>query len=144
MNSKEFRQKYLETVKFLKQDSSNVIVSAGGALLMLGLREKSDDLDLDVPPAIFERYKTSTNVEIFGNVEIVNLDETVSLHKLDPSTTTMVVDDVCIYSIDQLIKQKKALIANPKRKKEKIPQDKADLKALEKMKQSGLPVSFKW
>lgn len=144
MNPEAFRLKYLEVVKFLKERSDQVIVSGGGALLMLGLREQTSDLDLDVRPGVFERHRTKDNVEIFGTTEIVNLDENVSLHRLNPAIQTMMVSDVCIYSIDELIRQKTRLMNHPERKKEKIAQDKADIDALRKLKKSYQPSSFKW
>lgn len=128
-NSAEFVQRYIEVSREL--GGSTVVVSGGGALLMLGLRATTVDLDLDVVEAVYEKYRTPHNTERYGETEIVNYSDDVSLHVLNPLQETQIVNGVRIYSIADLIAQKKVLIANPERRAEKIAQDRTDLKALE-------------
>lgn len=133
MNREQFINYYKSVVEELSEISDNVVVSAGGALLMLGLRESTSDLDLDVPENTFNAFKNESNVEFFGTKEIVNLNEVVSLHRMEGSTETVTVDGVCIYSVEELISFKKSLIANPLRNKAKLEQDFSDLEKLEKL-----------
>ena len=143
MNRLEFARKYASIVKEIGSEVRTTIVSGGGALLMLGLRQSTSDMDLDVPERVFNRHKRKDNVEHFGSTVIVNYSDEVSLHVMDPSIDTMTVSGVTIYSIDELIKQKKRLMSNPERKPEKIPQDKADIEALEKLKKRQ-PSTLMW
>lgn len=143
MNRNEFITKYNQVVKMLGSTASRVVVASGGALLMLGLRESTSDLDLDVPKQVFVRFRKPNNVEIFDGQEIVNIDETIALHVIKQGTEVMEVDGVYLYSVKELIKFKKRLIANPQRKKEKLEQDRADLTALENMLNAE-PTSFRW
>ena len=133
MNREQFINYYKSVVEELFEISDNVVVSAGGALLMLGLRESTNDLDLDVPENTFNAFKNESNVEFFGTKEIVNLNEVVSLHRMEGSIKTVTVDGVCIYSVEELISFKKSLIANPLRNKAKLEQDFSDLEKLEKL-----------
>ena len=145
MDKSSFIRAYHKTVRRLGLTSAEVTVSSGGALLMLGLRNQTSDLDLDVPETTFVKYRTSDNFEMFGTSEIVNLSDTVSLHVADPLRETMVVAGVTCYSIPELIKQKKALLANPARRPEKIAADKRDLAGLEGLlKASSSPRSSAW
>lgn len=130
-NSVEFAKRYAEVSREL--GGGLVVVSGGGALLMLGLRQTTGDLDLDVPEATYRKHRTADNTELFGVTEIVNYSEDVSLHVLNPFRATRVVKGVRIYSVPELIAQKKVLMAHPERKPNKIAQDQADLKALKSL-----------
>ena len=133
MNQEEFRLTYLRTLEFLGLPKEEVVVSAGGALLMLGLRQETADMDLDVPETCFLKHKRPDNVELFGSVEAVALNGCVSLHVADPMITTTSVDGVTIYAIEELIEQKQWLLVHPQRTQEKRQQDKRDLAALNKL-----------
>ena len=143
MNRTEFITKYHQVVKMLGSTASRVVVASGGALLMLGLREHTNDLDLDVSENVFMKFRKPDNVEVFDGQEIVNVDETVALHVMKRGTGIMEIDGVYLYSVKELIRFKKRLIANPQRKKEKLEQDRADLVALENMLKAE-PTSFRW
>jgi len=145
MNKSEFVTRYTSIVAMLGEPATKVVVAGGGALLMLGIRKETSDLDLDVRKEVLNRYKTRSNVEVFDGREIVNLDKVVALHLLSEETETTIVEGVTVYSVDELIRFKQKLIASPERKKDKLAQDKADLDALFKLKKNGSkPAAFKW
>lgn len=127
MTKSEFIQRLHELAVELGVDVSEIVVSGGGALLILGLRTSTADMDLDVAVEVYERFKTPDNVQHFGLVTIVNYTDTISLHVLPEEITTMVVDGVTIYSIHSLIAQKFMLFASPYRKPEKLSMDLDDL-----------------
>lgn len=135
-NAAQFTERYIEVTREL--GGGTVVVSGGGALLMLGLRASTADLDLDVTEAVVQKHRTLNNTERFGDTEIVNYSDDTSLHVLDPLRVTHVVHGVRIYSIADLIAQKKVLIANPNRSPEKIAQDRVDLKALQILEREDL------
>ncbi len=111
-------------------EARDAIVGAGAALVMLGLRELTDDIDMEVQAlfhAMLVQYSTYPKHGIVNTdgtaIDIVEWDDRIDLHPtLDPSIKTIVIDGVTIYAPEEILKQKRAL------NREK---DKPDIAALE-------------
>lgn len=131
MNKEHFKSLYKLTVMRLGETPENVVVSAGGALLMFGLREETSDIDLDVSEETFKRFEHFGELEYFGDKKIINLDNLIALHQMEGDVEVVEIEGVFVYSVESLISFKKKLINNPLRKKEKIEQDLSDLSKLE-------------
>ena len=136
MDRELFKTIYLNFVTSFGLQPENVVVSAGGALLMLGLRPRTEDLDLDVPELIYNSFKHVLG----GQAERTSshgtyLDVTtrISIHIAPEGIVPIQVDEVWIYPIAELIKQKTKLSIAIDRLPEKATQDKADILALETM-----------
>ncbi len=54
MNKVELVNEYHRVCKLLAIPAQYVVLGAGGALMMLGLREQTRDLDLEVPTEVFD------------------------------------------------------------------------------------------
>lgn len=64
------KQTYIETlndaVQKLRMSKSAVVISHGGASLMLGLRDETSDIDVQLAPGTFEALRSSQEVKTFG------------------------------------------------------------------------------
>lgn len=137
MNSVEFARAYFNFCTEIGEKPKDVLVSAGGALLMLGLRADTDDLDLDVREVV---YRGATKKVGKGNVrrsshgEYLDYTDSVSLHITPSHIRSESVNGVYIYSLEDLIKQKEKLASAPDRKPEKVIQDNKDIEALKELR----------
>lgn len=141
-----FRKQYRLTIK-------EAVVSAGGALVMLGLRKETEDLDLDVPADLYDRLKRKlckdgidVNVEpngdyvktykeatlvLSGGVEYLRIGD-YSLHRgLKEGVKVGVYGGIGCYTPEELLKQKTALANRPDRTQAKREQDLDDIVELE-------------
>lgn len=134
MNSAAFARAYFDFCVAVGEKPQNVLVSAGGALLMLGLREKSDDLDLDVRDVVYDAIAQMKPEQRWSGGPFIDYDEHVSVHRTPVGMTTQVVNGVTLYSLDELIKQKEKMSKAPDRKPEKVKQDNKDIEALKAMR----------
>lgn len=130
MNREEFIQRYFAFCEELNLSPEDVLVSAGGALLMLGLREQTEDLDLDVDLDIYEQHVTSENVAHSSLGEYINYNEYIALHPMMCPIERMEIDGVYIYSIPMLIQQKCDMLDMQDRIPEKRERDLRDLESL--------------
>jgi hypothetical protein len=69
-------------------------------------------------------------LEWFGTTPIVNYDNDVSMHVIDPNRRLVQIDGVTCYHPFELLYQKRTLINSPSRKPEKREQDQIDLRKL--------------
>ena len=113
MNKEKFIELYQNFCHGNNLNPKDVVVSAGGAMVILGIRRTTNDLDLDVEDSFYERMGRcyGFNKTPFG--ENVNVNILIDLHRRKPDTEVVCVDGVYIYSIKDLIKQKQALLAEP-------------------------------
>jgi hypothetical protein len=126
-----FRKQHRLTIK-------EAVLSAGGALLMLGLRKETEDLDLDIPAELYDRLKrkgakvvTTSRGE---HLVLPDLLGEVAAHRgLRTDIKWHVVGGVCCYCPEELLKQKVALANNPERTQDKRAQDMDDIVELENL-----------
>ena len=136
MNALEFARAYFNFCGDIGERPEHVIVSAGGALLMLGLRDGTDDLDLDVRQIVYAALSTRlghSKQRRSSHGTYLDYTDKISLHVTPARITTQVVNGVTLYSINDLIKQKEKLAKAPDRKPEKAEQDRKDIEALMKL-----------
>lgn len=142
-----FRKQYRLTIK-------EAVVSAGGALVMFGLRKETEDVDLDVPTELYDRlkrklckdgldvklepngdyvktYKEATLVQC-GGAEYLRIGD-CSLHRgLREDVKVGVYGGVCCYCPEEVLKQKEGL-QRPVDNLNKIEQDQFDIANLKSM-----------
>lgn len=130
MNRLELIREYKQIAELLDGD---LVVSAGAALVMLGIREECGDIDVDVSIYTWERLFTPEQRSKAPNGPLPKLG--MDFHPaLITRDSWKDIDGVKVYEIDHLIKQKQELIARPDRFPEKLPQDRLDLAGLHKLK----------
>ncbi len=129
MNKKEFITEYRAFLNHYHLKPEQVIVSAGAACMVYGLREEIKDIDVDVEEELFDilnihhkekkiEVKEVSGIRIARVISIGNID----IHVLTNDEEFHVIDGIGTYTLNQLLKQKKAM------NREK---DQADIKAIE-------------
>lgn len=115
-------------LKFLKQyglKSRDVVVGAGGALLLQGLRDQTGDIDVDVSSETFERLRAyAKGHHYFGEkdpVEVLEFPNDIDVHLWRGDEDTQHIRHVCCYSLKETLAQKQRL---------NRPKDQADIAAI--------------
>jgi hypothetical protein len=138
MDKFEFIKKYKETCDTLGLTQGQALVSAGGACLMLGLRDKSSDIDLDIPAEVFDCLVATGEFEVREaldqNDRLIVWDDLVDLHRMAKPRDWMNVEGVGMYPLRDLIAQKIHMSTSPRRKPYKVAQDLLDIESLKKLK----------
>lgn len=104
---------YQNFIKFERLTNQEAIVGAGGAMVMLGLRESTEDIDMDVPEMVFHRIVIKHGLETkkistsCSNM-LAKYDSVIDLHK-SSGVPTMVVDGVRIWKPSFILQFKEKL-----------------------------------
>lgn len=101
----------------LKCQPSELVLSAGSAMVMHGLRETTADADVTCTQAIWDLAATNErfhrHVTGYGNICTLHLHAgDVDLHAGDPNIpnpTTTVIDGITVYDLPTLLRQKQLL-----------------------------------
>ena len=115
MNRKELIQKYREFLRDFKLGASQVVVGAGGALCVLGLREETSDIDVDVPLEVFNRLLKlglpTHEFVISGQkpVLVIEATDVVDVHVQTNKDPVVLTDGVCHYTPEVLLAFKQKL-----------------------------------
>jgi hypothetical protein len=137
MNRDQVISRYKALVTALGDPAHLVILSAGGALVMMDVREETVDLDVDVSPMTFKWVGMSKPVLLEENVSPrIEYDPFIDLHELSDTTGIVCVDNVWIYSPSEMLKQKRHLAAMPNRKPNKRERDLMEIVQLESLVRS--------
>ena len=136
-NKQQVISQYILFCKLSQLPPEKVILSAGGALVLLGLREKTADLDLDVPVAFYNKVKSDYGIGYLKEGDRYRWDETIDI-KPSLDIPSFCSEGVYCYTISELIKQKEYLLTLDTRPSVKKIQDKIDLMKLKKEEVGGL------
>lgn len=125
---------YKALVRELGENAHNVVLSAGAAAVMMGIRDETVDLDADVLPGVFKwAATTKTIAKLEGTTDRVVYAETIGLHMLDEDRGRVCIDGVWVYSPRELILQKRMLAHVPDRGLGKLVRDQVEIAQLEAM-----------
>jgi len=124
---------YFQLCKTLELEPKQVVLSAGAAMVLLGLRKYTNDLDVDVPPEVFEKHKARKGSQQGLTGELVIWDGVTDIHSLPADVEVMDCLGAYIYHPVALIKQKETMASHPDRKPEKVAQDRKDIQALKQL-----------
>ena len=115
MNRKELIQNYREFLRDFKLGASQAVVGAGGALCILGLREQTSDIDVDVPLEVFNRllkkglptheYTTPGQKPVLA----IEAAEFVDVHERTNRDPVVFTDGVCHYTPEVILAFKQRL-----------------------------------
>lgn len=130
MNKEQVVKAYINLLSCLGMESKEVVLSAGAALVIFGIRDTTSDLDVDVPVEVFERLRRCSSGPSRG-FERVMYSPGIDLHVLSPERVlakhTVFGEEVYTYTLTDLGKQKHALLSLVGRREYKKAQDRADL-----------------
>lgn len=132
LNKAKIIQEVLDLHRSLKIPLSDIVVSAGAALVLHNARKSTQDIDLTVPQEVFNTLMQQGHEVIqidFARIITIGLHD---LHAGDVHADKLVVVDQGIQtlSIEGLLAEKKMLRNHPQRKADKVVQDDKDIEAL--------------
>ena len=115
MDKKELTQRYRAFLRDFKLGAGRVVVGAGGALCVLGLREETSDIDVDVPLEVFNwLLKLGLPTHEFVNpgqkpVQVIEATDVVDVHVRTNKDPVVLTDGVCHYTPEVLLAFKQKL-----------------------------------
>ena len=115
MDKKELTQRYRAFLRDFKLGASQAVVGAGGALCVLGLREETSDIDVDVPLEVFNRLlKLGLPTHEFvipgqKPVQVIEATGVVDVHVRTNKDPVVLTDGVCHYTPEVLLAFKQKL-----------------------------------
>lgn len=124
MQKQELIERYREFITLHHLTAEQVIVGAGGALCLMGLRQEAQDIDIDVGSRVFEMFLSQGHPKhYFGksSILVIKVAELIDAHLRDNSDPVVKTDGVCHYSAKAVLAFKQRL---------NRPKDQADIKAL--------------
>lgn len=126
MNKEDIIKEYNLFINKFNLKPEEFVLGAGGACLMYGLRETTDDMDTDISNEIFDKLLKSKKYKLsyFGDVEVLEYNQYIDLHRRVRKFETQLVDGVCCYSPKELLAQKEKL---------NRPKDQNDIKLLKEL-----------
>ena len=128
-------ERYRTLLNELDEPAHSVVLSAGSALVLLGVRETTSDLDADVPENLFRLYERSGKFTVReaaeGMTKSLKFDTDVDLNVLDTDRGVVCVNGVWVYSPGELLVQKRYLSKLPGRDEGKRAADLSDIASLE-------------
>lgn len=137
MNKEKVKEHYNALVATLGELPHNVLLSAGSALVMMGIRESTNDLDVDVLPGVLKWASHGRGFIEEENVSPrVKFSDHIDLHELDENTGRVCIEGVYLYSPHALLIQKRHLAHIPNRPPIKREQDLMEIVQLESLVRS--------
>jgi hypothetical protein len=134
MRKEDVVAQYHQLVSALGESAHHVVLSAGAAAVMMGLRDETDDLDADVLPGVFKWVCTNKKVIVEENVnDRVKYSEHVDLHVLDEDRGIVCIEGVWVYSPRELLNQKRHLARMENRPYGKMVRDQIEITLLEEL-----------
>lgn len=115
MNKQELINQYGEFLATYNLTPDQAVVGAGGALCLLGLRDETRDIDIDIPEDIFQRFLDMglpTHVfETPGRPGVVAIEVTPSIdvHLLVNTDPVVFTDGVAHYAPEAVLSFKQDL-----------------------------------
>lgn len=110
-----------------------VVVGYGGAMVLLGLRQETSDIDLDIRPQALDWIKRNNPTwEVSEGLlgECLDFPNGISIHPTE-TTCTVRSGGIALYSPGYLLKCYKVFQSHPKRKEHKRAQDAESIRLLE-------------
>lgn len=142
MDKIELIEKYQSVLKALNEPGHNVLVSSGSALVILGVRNKTDTLNVNVPPNVFKYLSsTKTVIQRSGCTPYIQLDKQTRAHPSADYTGVCCVEGIWLFSVSELIKQKKEVTKHPNRLPINKLRDQKEIDALEVLLKSNKTTS---
>lgn len=116
MNKKELIKKYKALLEKFKLTPLDVHVSAGGSMVLHGLREETEGIDISMTKEAYWATRNTGKYPLkyfslpgLPEIEIVEYSKDIDLHKEETSATLELIGGVACYTLETLLKQKQML-----------------------------------
>lgn len=126
MNKVELITEYHRVCRMLAIPAQQVVLGSGGALMMLGLREQTQDLDLEVPTEVFDACCRASPEKVVRKRPDMTTFPLTALAELHTNTDHFPIQEtegVWHYTAEAVLEQKRKL------NREKDQQDILNLEA---------------
>ena len=124
----EFIWEYLKFIHKYKLKPEEAPVLAGGGCLLLGIRKHTSDIDMDVPPEVYDKWKKSKQFKVKQyynpDMEMIEMSPLVDVNRGNPNIAVVIVDGVGMWSPEEILKFKRSL---------NRPKDQDDIRGLEEV-----------
>lgn len=129
MNKAEFITHLTNWYRENDINPSDCHVSHGGSLLMLGLREETEDIDLTVTKGVWDKLLSEGHeIKIVGgNIQIIPVTEFIDVHLLDET------DKELVFCEEQNVFYRTLEVTLRDKLKLNRPKDQADIAALRQL-----------
>jgi hypothetical protein len=128
-------ERYRTLLNELNEPAHSVVLSSSSALVLLGVRMTTEELDADVPEGVFKMFERSGRFPVLeaaeGDSKHLKFDADVELNVLDTDRGVVCLGGVWSYSPSELLAQKRYLSKFPERSEGKRAADLLDIVALE-------------
>lgn len=137
MDKESVIRQYKKLVEELGEQPHSVVLSSGAALVMMGIRDQTQDLDVDVPANIFKWLGNTRQVIAEEHCSPrIQYSPEVDVHELSEHTAVVCIAGVWMYSPGELLLQKRHLANLPTRPAHKREKDLLEITELEALKRS--------
>lgn len=112
MNKVELVSEYHRVCRMLAIPAQQVVLGAGGALMMLGLREQTQDLDLSIPPEVFAALCAASPeraIEKSATLTVFAISSLTDLHAQDTDWEIEQTEGVWHLTAEAVLEQKRKL-----------------------------------
>ena len=113
MNKKDLIKKYKALLETFKLTPLDVHVSAGGAMVLHGLREETEDIDISMTKEVYWAIRNTGKYPLkhfslsgLPEIEIIQYKDDIDLHKEDREASLEMIDGVACYTLEQLLRSK--------------------------------------
>lgn len=138
MNKQQVITEYQKLVSELGELPHHVVLSAGAALVMMGIRKDTDDLDVDVQPGVYKWAALSKPTVVEDNISPrVKWADKVDLHEFSENTGIVCIEGVWVYSPGEMLNQKRHLASIPNRAFGKREKDLIEIVQLESLRRDS-------
>ncbi|MDD2819518.1 MAG: hypothetical protein PHN51_12080 [Candidatus Nanopelagicales bacterium] len=108
MDRVELIERYKAALAELPLEPTQMIVGAGGACVMHGVREETSDIDVDVPADLFTKLLETGvfNTHYFGTTLVLEYNDFIDMHAITEDRATVLIDGVCCHSLEETLASK--------------------------------------
>lgn len=120
MNKSDLVNKTKAMARLYSISMDQLVVGFGGAMLLLGLRQETQDIDLDVPESVYDWFLGAGFDErlVVGDKKAISVTDCIDIHRgINPGEELMVTDGV-FHHTPQVILRKKKMLNRPKDQKD--------------------------
>uniref|UniRef100_A0AB39CCR6 Uncharacterized protein n=1 Tax=Pseudomonas phage RVTF4 TaxID=3236931 RepID=A0AB39CCR6_9VIRU len=126
VNEVEIKEHLQAHATIFQMSLSDFIVTAGAALVLHGLREETNDIDVDIHLRDYSLIKGNFPMHrlspcLFG--ETMSIGTLLDIHMYEARPSTVVIDGMVVLSVDALLDQYTRMYDHPARQKDKREAD---------------------
>lgn len=104
-------REYHQAIKELGIEPRDMVVGAGAACVLHGVREQTQDIDVAVADKLFDELLSTKQYTVrhFQTDEVLEYNSIIDIHRLSANIQINVIEGIHCYSVEQVLKQKQQL-----------------------------------